>query len=132
MKSLKGGPVEIGESFDCSWNALVTLEGAPKKINRYFDCSHNQLKNLKGGPTEIGWTFICNKNELNSLEGRAKIIGHSKEYQERTNVGKVPIEYYSFNSNKGVSSETLKMISKEMDKGINYLDAIKNLYVVAL
>jgi magnesium-transporting ATPase (P-type) len=38
----KGAPEEVGNDFDCSYNALTSLEGAPKKVRGDFQCSENE------------------------------------------------------------------------------------------
>ena len=75
LKSLKGAPTEVGETFYCYENQLTSLEGAPQKVGGSFWCYRNQLTSLKGAPKEIGGDFWCSYNQLTSLEGAPQKVG---------------------------------------------------------
>ena len=75
LKSLKGAPQTVGESFDCSINQLTSLEGAPQKVGKNFDCSINQLTSLEGAPQKVGKNFNCSYSQLTSLEGAPQKVG---------------------------------------------------------
>jgi hypothetical protein len=69
LKSLKGCPSEVRDSFTCAINQLISLEGGPMKVGRVFSCHSNKLTSLIGGPTHVGMDYICENNQLISLEG---------------------------------------------------------------
>ena len=76
LTSLVGAPIRVGGEFYCGHNKLVSLEGSPKEVGGNFNCNSNsQLKTLEGAPKEVGGNFSCHFNELNTLEGATKEIG---------------------------------------------------------
>ena len=80
LKSLEGGPENVGGSFDCSHcGKLTSLEGSPKDVQGTFDCSNcGNLKSLEGAPRIVGESFYCdNCNKLTTLKGAPeKVIGY--------------------------------------------------------
>ena len=75
LKSLKGAPQEVGDSFYCFCNKLTSLEGAPQKVRGGFHCESNQLTSLEGAPREVGLWFDCSDNQLTSLKGAPQEVG---------------------------------------------------------
>ena len=75
LKSLKGAPQEVGDSFYCFYNKLTSLEGAPQKVRGGFHCESNQLTSLEGAPREVGLWFDCSDNQLTSLKGAPQEVG---------------------------------------------------------
>ena len=76
LKTLEGGPKEVGGSFNCSDNELTSLVGAPIRVGDNFYCDHNELTTLEGGPMEVGDIFDCNNNQLTSLKGSPKKVNN--------------------------------------------------------
>jgi hypothetical protein len=74
LKTLEGGPIEVGRDYNCGYNTLVSLKGAPKHIKDDFWCNDNKLTTLEGGPTEVNGYYGCSRNILTSLIGCAKTI----------------------------------------------------------
>lgn len=60
---------KVSGSFYCHDNQLKSLVGGPKEVGRNFDCYNNQLTSLERSPIELGGSFYCYKNQLTSLEG---------------------------------------------------------------
>ena len=77
LVSLKGCPVDVGMTFDCSRNNLESLEYGPQTVGWNYYCNHNQLGNLKGAPALIPNNFNCMGNPLKSLEGFPTKIGNA-------------------------------------------------------
>ena len=75
LKSLKGAPQEVGDSFYCFCNKLTSLKGAPQKVRGGFHCESNQLTSLEGAPREVGLWFDCSDNQLTSLKGAPQEVG---------------------------------------------------------
>jgi hypothetical protein len=73
--SLKGAPESVEEDFSCSENQLMSLEGATKNVRGNFSCSNNQLTSLEGAPKSVGGGFWCSYNQLTSLVGAPKSVG---------------------------------------------------------
>ena len=73
--SLEGCPKNIGGNFHCGYNQLTSLEGSPKEVDGYFDCSHNELTSLEGCPKEVDGHFYCENNPLISLNGIGEVGG---------------------------------------------------------
>jgi hypothetical protein len=74
LKTLEGGPIEVGRDYNCGYNALISLKGAPKHIKDDFWCNDNQLSSLEGGPIKVDGYYGCSRNMLKSLIGCARII----------------------------------------------------------
>ena len=82
LKSLEGGPKDVGISYYCfSCNNLESLKGAPKIINGLFNCSNcPNLKSLEGGPEKLfgefdNGAFTCQLcGNLKDLKGAPKIV----------------------------------------------------------
>ena len=77
LKSLEGGPIEVGGTFDCSnCKNLKSLEGGPIEVGGDFDCSNcYNLKSLEGSPKVVGRDFYCNGCEnLKSLKGGPETV----------------------------------------------------------
>ena len=72
LKTLEGGPKEVGGSFNCSDNELTSLVGAPIRVGDNFYCDHNELTTLEGVPKEIVGYFDCSDNQLTNLMGDFK------------------------------------------------------------
>lgn len=68
LTTLKGSPVEVGESFNCNYNKLTSLEHSPIKVGGDFLCSNNQITSLKGCPKFIRDEFLCQYNNIIKLE----------------------------------------------------------------
>lgn len=82
IKSLKGGPVKVGE-FSCSFNDNMTnLVGAPKEVTGDFSCSFcKKLRTLKGVPEKVGGKFSISYNHaLRNLDYLPKEIGGNFEF----------------------------------------------------
>ena len=80
LKTLEGGPEEVGGNFYCSSCSLLTnLKGAPKEVGGYFDCNYcESLKTLEGAPEKVGGFFDCvDCPQLKSLKGAPKEVGGS-------------------------------------------------------
>ena len=60
---------KVSGSFYCHDNQLKSLVGGPKEVGRNFDCYNNHLTSLERSPIELGGSFYCYKNQLTSLEG---------------------------------------------------------------
>ena len=75
LKSLKGAPQEVGDSFYCFCNKLTSLKGAPQKVRGGFHCESNQLTSLEGAPQKVGLWFDCSDNQLTSLKGAPQEVG---------------------------------------------------------
>ena len=76
LKSLEGGPKEVGGRFYCfSCTSLTSLKGAPKEVGEDFDCSHcTSLTSLEGAP-KVCRNFNCKGCvRLKSLKGLPEII----------------------------------------------------------
>ena len=68
IKNLIGSPMEC-DSFNCSYNDLMTLIYCPSTIINNFNCSQNYILNLKDAPISVGKTFDCSFNKIESLKG---------------------------------------------------------------
>lgn len=76
LKTLKGGPKEVGGCFLCNGcRKLTSLEGAPKKCGS-FSCSFcSSLTSLKGAPKRVEGGFACNQCDLKTLKGAPVYVG---------------------------------------------------------
>ena len=76
LKTLEGGPQEVGASFVCNGcRQLKSLEGAPKKCG-LFSCSFcTGLQSLKGAPKRVEGSFVCADCDLRNLEGAPEYVG---------------------------------------------------------
>lgn len=72
LKSLEGGPTEVGHGYYAHSNGLVSLRGAPREVNGAFSCHKCQLTTLAGAPLRVAKSFHASSNPLTTLEG----IGH--------------------------------------------------------
>ena len=69
LKSLKGCPIEVRESFYCHNNELHTLKYGPKKVGGHFSCDDNYLDTLKNGPETVGGSYQATNNNLYDVSG---------------------------------------------------------------
>ena len=60
---------KVSGSFYCHGNQLKSLVGGPKEVGDIFYCSSNKLTSLKGGPEKVYDMFYCGGNPLESLDG---------------------------------------------------------------
>lgn len=82
ITTLQFGPREVGGAYMCESNSLTTLRGAPREIPGAFGCSSNYLTSLEGGPVRVEGDYICTRNNLKSTTGIAKYIGGSLHLYE--------------------------------------------------
>ena len=68
LTTLKGSPIEVGETFNCSYNELTSLEHSPIKVSGDFRCTDNNLTDLKGCPKFVRDDFFCSNNNIINLK----------------------------------------------------------------
>lgn len=68
LTTLKGSPIEVGESFNCNYNELTSLEHSPIKVGGDFLCTNNKLTSLKGCPKFVRDDIFCEDNNVIKLE----------------------------------------------------------------
>ena len=71
LKSLEGGPTEVGGGFYFSQTGVKSLKGSPKRVG-IFGCNTNNIKSLVGGPEHVDGTYDVGNCLLTSLEGAPK------------------------------------------------------------
>lgn len=69
ITSLEGCPKEVGESFDCARNRIITLKYSPIKVGGYIDAYMNPLESLEGHNFEN--ILYC--NDLHKLTRKTKL-----------------------------------------------------------
>ena len=129
--SLKGAPIEVGESFYCFGNKLTSLEGAPQIVKKNFYCSYNQLTSLEGAPIEVGRSFECHNNQLTSLEGAPTEVGRNFEcqYNQLTSLEGAPQtvgeDFYCFNNQLTSLKGAPQIVKKNFYCSYNQLTSLE-------
>ena len=83
MDSLTNGIFQWGEvkgMFNCSHNKLKSLKGAPKKVGESFACNYcDSLETLEGAPEEVGGWFNCFKCKTQFTEEDVRKVSNVKK-----------------------------------------------------
>ena len=119
LKTLKGGPIAVKETYDCSYNELKDLEGAPIKV-KSISCNKNSITSLTGLRVKNLESLKCQHNELTDLVGCPEITEYlDASFNQLTSVKGAPINLtlrqLSFRGNV-VSEKTLKIAFNSMKK----------------
>ena len=137
LTTLKGSPIEVGETFNCSYNELTSLKHSPIKVSGDFRCTDNNLTDLKGCPKFVRDDFFCSNNNIINLK-------HTPDNFKTFTCGQTPIGSIStsmeidfvraFNSYKVlkdgvINLNRLKYLMEQFDRSI-YLYGIKKHYEV--
>lgn len=77
LKSLRGGPISVGGSYECYNTGVTSLEGIPQIINGDLDCNSTKITNFRGGPEIVRKSLFAKNCNLTSLEGLPKEIGET-------------------------------------------------------
>ena len=138
LTTLKGSPIEVGETFNCSYNELTSLEHSPIKVSGDFRCTDNNLTDLKGCPKFVRDDFFCSNNNIIDL---SEIPDNMKGdiYLLSNPIGSIStsmeIDFViAFNSYKVlkdgvINLNRLKYLMEQFDKSI-YLYGIEKHYEV--
>ena len=62
-KRVRATHKEVGGTFSCCENKLITLDGGPTTVGKDYICSESQLGSLAGAPKVIHGDFICKYND---------------------------------------------------------------------
>lgn len=112
LESLKGSPVEVGSTFNCSYNQLSTLEHLPKKAGCFiFD---NTVKSYFTGG--INCTFekviLLTITDISALNPKFKLEDSQLrlffKYQN----------YFGIYDGKIINSEALEELIQEINEGL--------------
>ena len=138
LTTLKGSPIEVGESFRCSYNELTSLEFAPQSVGEDFKCTDNKLTDLKGCPKFIRGDFFCTINNITDLKefpdnmkGGIYLLSNPIDSISRS----MDIDFVrAFNSYKVlqdgvINLNRLKYLMEQFDKPIN-IEEIKKHYII--
>jgi hypothetical protein len=139
LTTLKGSPIEVGETFNCNYNELTSLEHSPIKVGGDFLCGYNKLTSLKGCPKFINDDFYCSDNNIIKLE---EIPDNMKGsiYFGNNPIGSISrsmnIDFlrsfisYRILKDGVINLKRLKYLMEQFDEPIMFFNNIKKHYII--